>query len=116
MISLKNAAYNAGLGVIWENTLLITPEFGNMIWLGAMITTAEIEPDNIITRNPCNDKCKICIDNCPVNALDGSSFMDQDKCWNYAFGEIQCGEWRIYCGGGRGKSSMLIYIVERWFL
>lgn len=97
LISLKNAAYLAGLGVIGKNTLLITPEFGNMVWLGAVITSLELEPDPILEKNPCHKNCKICIDNCPVKALDGSKFMDQQKCWDFAFGESEEGEWRIKC-------------------
>ena len=40
----------------------------------------------------------------PVGALDGSRFMDQNKCWNYAFGEPEeGGEWRISCFACRTK-------------
>lgn len=96
-ISLKNAAHQAGLGVIGKNTLLITPEYGNMVWLGAVITSADLEPDPILENNPCQGKCSICIDRCPVGALDGSLFIDQKKCKNFAFGEEDGGEWRIKC-------------------
>lgn len=97
LISLKNAAYQAGLGVIGKNTLLITPEYGNMVWLGAIITSAKLECDKVLEKNPCNTNCSICIDKCPVHAIDGSHFMDQKKCWDYAFGEEDGGEWRIKC-------------------
>ncbi|MBN1797351.1 MAG: epoxyqueuosine reductase [Spirochaetales bacterium] len=103
LISLKNAAYQSGLGVIGKNTLLITPKYGNMVWLGAVITSANLEPDQILTNNPCTGKCRVCIDNCPVNAIDGSNFMDQEKCWNFAFGEAEGGEWRIKCFSCREK-------------
>lgn len=97
LISLKNAACQAGLGVIGKNTLLITPRYGNMVWLGAVLTNAELEPDPLIEYNPCRESCRLCISNCPVHALDGSEFMDQNKCWNHAFGEEDGGEWRIRC-------------------
>ncbi len=97
LISLKNAAYLAGLGVIGKNTLLITPKYGNMVWLGAVLTNAALEPDPVMEYNPCKESCSACISNCPVQALDGSKFMDQMKCWNYAFGEEDGGEWRIKC-------------------
>ncbi len=97
LISLKNAACQAGLGVIGKNTLLITPEYGNMVWLGAVISDIELLPDPLVTKSPCNKECRICIDNCPVGALDGSLFMDHRKCWNFAFGEESGGEWRIKC-------------------
>jgi epoxyqueuosine reductase len=91
------------LGVIGKNTLLITPRYGNMVWLGAVITSAELEPNKIITKNPCHEKCRVCMDNFLVKAIDGSKFMDQTKCWNYAFGEAEGGEWRIKCYKCREK-------------
>jgi epoxyqueuosine reductase len=97
LISLKNAAVQAGLGVVGKNTLLITPEYGNMIWLGAIITTAKLDPDTILENKICKDSCTLCISNCPVEAIKGDIFMDQIKCWNYAFGKDNGGEWRIKC-------------------
>ena len=97
LISLKNAGYQSGLGVIGKNTLLITPRYGNMIWLGALITTKNLVQDDLITKNPCRSNCNLCIDNCPVHAIDGSKFINQEKCWNYAFGTENGGEWRIKC-------------------
>jgi epoxyqueuosine reductase QueG len=97
LISLKNAAHQAGLGVIGKNTLLITPPYGNMVWLGAVLTDAQLEPDPILQQSPCRTQCRLCLEACPVGALDGSLFMDQKKCWNYAFGSENGGEWRIKC-------------------
>ncbi len=98
LVSLKYAAYQAGLGVIGKNTLLITPEYGNMVWLGAVLTDAGIEPDEVLKTNPCKESCNLCISSCPVNAIDGSQFMDQKRCWDFAFGVPQNGgEWRIKC-------------------
>jgi epoxyqueuosine reductase QueG len=98
LVSLKDAAYRAGLGVTGKNTLLITPEYGNRIWLGAVLTTADLKPDPVMSYNPCGESCTLCIDNCPVDALDGREFMDQTRCWDYAFGEPEeGGEWRIKC-------------------
>ncbi|PKL26010.1 MAG: epoxyqueuosine reductase [Spirochaetae bacterium HGW-Spirochaetae-3] len=97
LISLKNAARQAGLGVIGKNTLLITPEYGNMVWLGAVITSLSLEPDRLLEDGPCNEACRMCIDSCPVGAIDGSAFMRQGTCWEYAFGREGGGEWRIKC-------------------
>jgi len=80
LISLKYAAYQAGLGIIGKNALLITQKHGNMIWLGAILTSAEFEPDPIMSENPCKDSHTLCISNCPVQALYGNEFMDQQKC------------------------------------
>jgi len=97
LISLKNAARQAGLGTVGKNTLLVTPQFGNMVWLGAVITSAAPAADRPIADNPCPPGCRICLDSCPVDALDGGPFMDQSRCRSFAFGSVDGGEWRIRC-------------------
>jgi epoxyqueuosine reductase len=78
IISLKHAAQNAGLGFIGKNTLLINKRFGNRLWLGAVLTDAEIEADSI-REKACPINCRICIDACPQSALDGTTIV-QKKC------------------------------------
>ena len=46
IISLKHAAQAAGLGTIGRHSLLITPEFGSMVWLGAVLCDQELEQDD----------------------------------------------------------------------
>lgn len=96
IISLKHAAVLAGLGKIGKNTLLINDQYGNMIWLSAVITSAALDPDPIAAYEGCIEGCDLCLSSCPVNALDGVS-MDQRQCWDYAFGTEDGGEWRIKC-------------------
>ncbi|MFC1974842.1 epoxyqueuosine reductase [Chloroflexota bacterium] len=96
IISLKHAAVLAGLGKIGKNTLLINNKYGNMIWLSAILTSRELEADPIASYEGCIPNCKICLEVCPVSALDSVS-MDQKKCWEYAFGPHNGGEWRIKC-------------------
>lgn len=96
IVSLKHAAEAAGLGRIGKNTLLVNDRFGNMIWLGAVLTTAELSADPPAAYTACPPHCTLCLDSCPVQALDGVS-MDQRKCWEYAFGSENGGEWRIKC-------------------
>ena len=96
IISLKHAAVAAGLGKIGKNTLLINDTYGNMIWLSAVLVSAELEPDPIALYEGCIPGCTSCLDSCPVQAMDGIS-MNQMACWNYAFGEHNGGEWRIKC-------------------
>ena len=96
IISLKHAAALAGLGTIGKNTLLINERYGNMIWLSAILVSLELEPDPLATYEGCIPDCTLCLSSCPVKALDGVS-MDQQSCWNYAFGTENGGEWRIKC-------------------
>ena len=100
LISLKHAAELAGLGRIGRNTLLVNQRFGNMLWLGAVLTDAELEPDPPARYRTCPTSCSICLRTCPVQALDGP-LMDQAACWNHAFGTHQGGEWRIKCNACR---------------
>lgn len=108
LISLKNAARQAGLGTVGKNTLLVTPEYGNMVWLGAVISSAAPEADRPIEANPCPPGCRICLDSCPAKALDGGPFMDQARCRSYAFGRADGGEWRIRCNRCRVTCPLAI--------
>lgn len=95
VISQKHAAQAAGLGTIGRHSLLITPEFGSMVWLGAVLCGQELEPDEV--KKPICDNCNLCVKACPVNALDGNELMQQ-ACWDYAFGDDdEKQNWRISC-------------------
>lgn len=96
LISLKHAAVQAGLGRMGKNTLLINDSHGNMIWLGGVLSTHELEPDPLVEYETCPEKCRLCLQACPVQAMDGVS-IDQAKCWKHAFGADDEGEWRIRC-------------------
>ncbi len=79
-----HCAVAAGLGRIGRNTLVMTPEYGNMVWLNAILTDAEMEADEVMTGDPCPDGCSVCVDICPVKAL-GQPEMNQQACSAYAF-------------------------------
>jgi epoxyqueuosine reductase QueG len=96
LISLKHAAEEAGLGRIGKNTLLVNERFGNMIWLGGVLTDIALEPDPLVTYETCPITCDACIRACPINAL-GNAYMNQKACWEHAFGPHDGGEWRIKC-------------------
>ncbi len=95
IISAKHAAQAAGLGVIGRNTLLITPEYGNMVWLSAVVCELELEPDPVIQRDYCGN-CRLCVDACPIHAV-GEPELKQNDCSQYAFGGENGGEWKIRC-------------------
>jgi len=79
ILSLKHAGFLAGLGVLGKNTLLINEKFGNMIWLGAILVSIDLEPDPIATYEACISGCTLCMDSCPQHALDGIT-IDQKLC------------------------------------
>lgn len=95
IISQKHAAQAAGLGTIGRHSLLITQEFGSMVWLGAVLCTQELEPDPL-AESICNN-CNLCVNACPVAALE-SLEVNQQVCWDYAFGDDkETKAWRIAC-------------------
>ncbi len=67
-LSLRHIAYEAGLGSIGNNFLLITKEFGPRIRFGAILTDAELKPGKPLANNFCID-CDLCIKKCPTGAL-----------------------------------------------
>lgn len=102
IISLKHAAVFAGLGKMGKNTLLINDKYGNMLWLSAVLTLAELDPDPIAPYESCIEDCRLCLETCPVKALDGIS-IDQGKCGRYAFGDEMVGPAHV--GGQRIKCN-----------
>jgi epoxyqueuosine reductase QueG len=95
VVSLKHAAQAAGLGTIGRHSLLITPEFGSMVWLGAVLCAEELEADDL--KEPVCAHCELCVEACPVRALDGPE-LNQQLCREHAFGEDETTRvWRIAC-------------------
>ena len=66
--SHRYAAVAAGLGRLGWSGNLMTHEFGALVELGSVITSAELASDPLIEENPCN-KCKICAMVCPVEMI-----------------------------------------------
>jgi len=79
ILSLKHLGYYAGLGLIGRNTLLCNEKYGNLIKLGAILTDAELEADEVQSGELCAENCQLCIDSCPVEAI-GDSRVSQKKC------------------------------------
>ena len=54
IVSQKHIAQAAGLATIGIHSLLITPESGSMVWLGAVLCEQNLEPDEM--KDPlCNN-------------------------------------------------------------
>jgi epoxyqueuosine reductase len=94
ILSLRHSAYNAGLGILGRNTLLINRELGNLVYIGAVLLDAAFEPDPIVDDFHCPPNCRLCLDACPVNALDGVTVI-QKKCREYSSLDHPRG-WSIY--------------------
>ncbi len=112
VISQKHAAQAAGLGTVGRHSLLITPEFGSMIWLGSVLCEQELAPDEL-KENICTE-CNLCVKVCPVNALENRE-ISQQTCYDYAFGDdadlkawvISCHKCRDICPYNFGSRNKL---------
>ena len=96
IVSAKHCAVKAGLGRIGKNTLLVTPKYGNMVWLSVILTDIPLEADDILEGSPCIEGCNLCVEVCPANAV-GDPELNQMDCWNYAFGGENGGDFKIKC-------------------
>ncbi|WP_158738731.1 tRNA epoxyqueuosine(34) reductase QueG [Alteribacillus sp. YIM 98480] len=80
-LSDRAVAERAGIGWSGKNCAIITPEFGSYVYLGEMITTISLPPDNPITEQ-CGT-CNKCVDACPTGALVQGGQLDSNKCIAY---------------------------------
>ena len=79
VFSLKIPPFLAGIGWIGRNNLLITPDLGPRIRLGAILTDA---PLPVSSEKPLDDNCgdcTACVEICPAGALTGRIFDPEKK-------------------------------------
>ncbi|MCL2298688.1 MAG: 4Fe-4S binding protein [Firmicutes bacterium] len=94
-ISLKHAAELAGLGVVGKNYLLHNPTYGNILWLNAIFTDAELAPDPRLDYTIC-DNCNLCVEACPAHALDTPGTVGKKACSGTMFKQVSK-KWEIVC-------------------
>lgn len=111
-VSTRHAAVEAGIGIFGKSRLLITPRFGPRQRLAAIVTDAELTPDEKITPDEalrlCPLGCTACIDACPGRAIspDGLAW---EKCndvirpHNGQYGYSACSECLTSCPIGKNR-------------
>jgi epoxyqueuosine reductase QueG len=78
-VSLRHAAIAAGLGNFGRHNLVIHPKMGSRVVFTALMTNLNLPSDSPVTEKHCAG-CNICIENCPVHALDEEGKTDERKC------------------------------------
>ena len=95
-------AQRAGIGFIGRNNCLILPGKGSYFFLGEILTTAQLPPDE-----PCNmdcGDCGKCILACPTGALNVEGAADASRCLSCLLIEDhtdELPEWVAHAADGR---------------
>jgi len=84
LLPLVYWAEEAGLGKLTKCGLLANPNYGTRILLGGIVTTADLEPTEKLSDEPCPSDCFKCIDACPANAIGKTGKVDHNLCMRYS--------------------------------
>ncbi len=117
-VSLRHAAIAAGLGNFGRHNLVIHPEIGTRVVFTAVLTSLELSSDPPVTEKFCQN-CNLCVDSCPVGALDEEGKTHDMKCLKnsqpYGIGS-SIRFWSKFAEGTVGEQKKMVRDVNFWRL
>lgn len=81
-LSERYYAFQAGLGFIGKNNLLIHPKYGSWFFLAEVFSSLEYDGQNNILENECGN-CQKCVESCPTHALEKEYDLNCTRCISY---------------------------------
>jgi len=79
----KSLAWQAGIGFMGKNTLMIIPGYGSYFFLVEVLTTAPLQTPDVQPLPDSCGACSLCMEACPTAALEEPYRLNASKCLAY---------------------------------